>query len=195
MRSRKITCQCGVRGVAFFTSIGRNPNEVAVEQLDNCTGSLPGILVLTGGLQGLIMFEQLDLQTGEILTTFPTAAAANIAFGKRKQSSNIQCGIRENRLSYGYFWRKVGTQTMPPALERKPLNRMLFEQLDPQTGEILTTFPTVAAANIALGKRKESSNIQCGIRENRLLAENETPWNYCTNLIYGMRVIIRCYTQ
>ena len=115
--------------------------------------------------------EQLDLQTGKVLATFPSFRAANVALGRDENCTGIRKNVLDAQLSaYGYFWRPVGSKKLPEGVKpiaekpvstpkqqnntpgkQKSFQNKPVEKLDLLTGAVLATFPSIAAATISLG--------------------------------------------
>lgn len=102
---------------------------------------------------GKIPVEQVDIDTGEVICTFPSMqeAANQLNFSVKSISRVVR---REaGRISYkGYFWRKVGDREAPRKQNRfsVPHGKQRVQQICPETGIVLGTFDSISEASISL---------------------------------------------
>ena len=101
--------------------------------------------------------EQVDLQSGETIHTFPSAAEAVRTLGNTVSSHGISVVLHGKRKSCGgYFWRRAGDKTMP---RQRTFGAIPVEQVDIQSGETINTFPSAAEAGRTLGNIVSSNGI------------------------------------
>lgn len=92
--------------------------------------------------------QQIDPDTGNVLRVFGSAEHAARALGG-KNASNIRNAILRDGTSYGYRWRYLSGNGAAPA--RMPDSSRPVEQIDPDTGRNIRTFPGVCRAARAFG--------------------------------------------
>ena len=102
--------------------------------------------------QGQKPVEKLDLKTGEVLAVFPSISDAASNTAARTGAAGRPSGIiavcaGRSRSAFGFFWRYKGSTILPP----KPKLQRRVEQLCLQSGRVIATFNTIAAAGKAVG--------------------------------------------
>jgi NUMOD1 domain len=96
-----------------------------------------------------IPVEQVDIGTGTIINTFPTMAeAARSVNGSIDCISNVVHGVQLKNSYRGYFWRRVGDTTPPKKSWKGPRP---VQQICLESGNVLATYPSLAAAAKAVG--------------------------------------------
>ena len=117
----------------------------------------PSQTTTTTSLKGLQRpVEKLDIKTGEVLGTFPSVAKASLSSpGLNQICISLVC--KGKRMQHGdYFWRYVGSDSLPVPSVQVPV-----EQVDPFTGKVLKTYPSVKdAGEHFIGKTAPNHNIK-----------------------------------
>lgn len=94
--------------------------------------------------------EQIDINTSEVIATYPSLAEAGKAVGVSYSAiSRVVNGHGTN--AAGYYWRLVGTDSLPIKKEMKKWKRKIG-QYDLNTDELLASFNSASDAARSLGK-------------------------------------------
>ncbi|CAJ1960408.1 unnamed protein product [Cylindrotheca closterium] len=113
-------------------------------------GSKDRILRVGEGVKEGVPIEQVDLETGEIIKTFSSGRKAHQATGISRVVIKRVLERRGKANGGGFFWRYQGETHVPwPDPKRTNLNPV--EQLDPESGEVLASFESLAEAKRAMG--------------------------------------------
>ncbi|CAJ1960340.1 unnamed protein product [Cylindrotheca closterium] len=113
-------------------------------------GSKDRILRVGEGVKEGVPIEQVDLETGEIIKTFSSGRKAHEATGISRVVIKRVLERRGKANGGGFFWRYQG-ETHAPWPDPEPTNLNPVEQLDPESGEVLASFKSLAAAKRAMG--------------------------------------------
>jgi hypothetical protein len=106
--------------------------------------------------QGQKPVEKLDLKTGKVLATFDSVTDAAASVSLPGISTHVNTGLvarvcrKQQRSSCGFFWRYKGSDDLPSKRPKSKAKRSV-EQLCFQTGRVLGTFDSIAAAGKAVG--------------------------------------------
>lgn len=117
--------------------------------------------------------EQIDVDTGEVVARFPSAAAAQVA----TRTWNVyQVLSGRQRTANGYFWRHEGsTATVRPQVLRSSWDTRSkrIEQIDVDTGNVIGVFPSIYAA----ASETNTKNI-ASVLSGRTRTSNGYFWRY-----------------
>ena len=111
----------------------------------------------------MVSVEQLD-DNGRVIATFPSikAAATAVGLASRTSISSVLSGTQTT--AGGYKWRRIGRR-----ISNSRGRRISVEQLD-NNGRVIATFPSLAAASVAVGLHPHSSGIRMMLKGKRLTA-------------------------
>jgi hypothetical protein len=106
-----------------------------------------------------IPVEQVDIVIGEVIETFPSGRKAAEKTGVCRGVIRRILERRGKAVAGGFFWRYEG-ETHGPWPDHEPEKLDPVEQLDYETGDLLTVYDSLAEAKKALGMRSNSACIR-----------------------------------